>query len=87
MPRELAPHERPRGRHGTVNGMSAKVRSVARENEEDDPVAAAFDNAPLMEATPAMLQAVTEITDADRAGPFAPHDEVARRLRDHHGRK
>ena len=70
--------------------MSAKplpVQSVAEEHEEDDPVAAAFDNAPFMEATPAMLEAVAEITDADHAGPFAPHDEVMRRLREHHGRK
>lgn len=50
--------------------MSAKplpVELVAQENEEDDPVAAAFDNAPFMEATPAMPQAVAQITDADRA--------------------
>lgn len=70
--------------------MSAKpvpVEPVAQETEEDDPVAAAFDNAPLMEATPAMLQAVAEITDADRASPFVPHDEVMRRLREHHGRE
>lgn len=70
--------------------MSAKlqpVEPVAQENEEDDPVAAAFDNAPFMEATPAMIQAVAEITDADRAGPFVLHDEVTRRLREHHGRK
>ena len=69
--------------------MSAKplpVEPVAQENEEDDPVAAAFDNAPFMEATPAMLKGVAEITDADRAGPFVPHDEVMRRLREHHGR-
>lgn len=70
--------------------MSAKplpVEPIAQENEENDPVAAAFDNAPFMEATPAMLQAVAEITDADRAGPFVPHDEVMRRLREHHSRK
>ena len=63
------------------------IEPVAKENEEDDRVAAAFDNAPYMEAAPAMLQAVAEITDADRAGPFVPRDEVMRRLRDHHGRK
>lgn len=69
--------------------MSAKpqaVEPVAQENEEDDPVAAAFDNAPFMEATPAMIQAMAEITDADRAGPFVPHDEVMRRLRELHGK-
>lgn len=57
--------------------MSAKplpVELVAQENEEHDPVAAAFDDAPFMEATPAMLQAVAQIKDADRAG-------------EHHGRK
>jgi hypothetical protein len=53
----------------------------------DDPVAAAFDNAPFMEATPARLQAVAKITDADRAGPFVPPDEVMRRLREPHGRE
>lgn len=66
--------------------MSAKllpVEPVPQENEEDDPVAAAFDDAPFMEATPAMVQAVAEISDADRAGPFVPHDEVMRRLREH----
>jgi len=81
---------RSRGRRGTVGHMSAKpllVEPVAQQNEEDDPVAAAFDNAPFMEATPAMIQAVAEMTDADRAGPFVPHDEVMRRLREHHGRK
>ena len=70
--------------------MSAKPQPaspVAQENEEDDPVAAAFDDAPFMEATPAMIQAVAELSDADRAGPFVPHDEVMRRLREHHGRK
>jgi len=69
--------------------MSAKpqpVERVAQENEENDPVAASFDNAPFMEATPAMIQAVAEITDADRAGPFVPHDEVMRRLRERHGK-
>lgn len=64
-----------------------RVELVAQENEKDHPVAAAFGNAPFMEATPAMLQAVAEITDADRAGPFVPQDEVMQRLRDHHGRK
>lgn len=55
--------------------MSAKplpVEPVAQANEE---------------ATPAMLQAVAEITDDDRAGPFVPHDEVMRRLREHHARE
>lgn len=67
--------------------MSAEPLPVSQEHEEDDPVAAAFDNAPFMEATPAMLQAVAEITDADRAGHCSPHDDVMRRLREHHGRK
>lgn len=70
--------------------MSAKplpVDSIVRDDEETDPVAAAFDNAPFMEPTPAMLQAATEITEADGAVTFAPHDEVMRRLQEQHLRK
>lgn len=69
--------------------MSAKpvpVNPAVQENEEDDPVAAAFDNAPFMEATPAMLSATAEITATDRAAPLVPHDEVMRRLKEHHGK-
>ncbi len=59
-------------------GMSGKplpVESVAQENEEGDPVAAAFDNAPFMEATPAMMAEILWLDDGADAWLSARLDD------------
>lgn len=69
--------------------MSAtpSLESAAEERDEGDSVAAAFDNAPLLEPMPAMIRALAELSYDEREALFTPHDEVMRRFREHHGRK